>query len=264
MLSISLYLVRRLSKYYLPVWGWGRGPRDLRTASPFLCLLVNIWGPGFQGLAGEGPLPHSPSPELAEVARGPERALRPPLLVPSPARPDWTPSSRRPWGLRPGAATARFTGLPEPGGFFCHTRSWGPARPFSWAERARERERERARERARTCERESKRERQPRRAVWVSFPAQAPNLGGAGRGEGEWVIWPGPRPWRFRPERAAHGTLGERWGADDPGRTGLSEASSEVTFTTSLLSSMHLPDPGSASRGTVVSGSRFRGVGAER
>lgn len=87
------------------------------------------------------------------------------------------------------------------------------------------------------------------RAVWVSFPVQAPNLGGDGG------IWPGLRPWSFRPERAAHGALGKRRGGGDPGQTGLSEAGSEVAFTMSLLSSMHLPDPGSASRGTVVSGS---------
>ncbi|KAI5946691.1 Protocadherin Fat 3 [Manis javanica] len=47
LLSISLYLVRRLK---------------------------------FQGLLGEGPLPPSPSPELAEVARGLQRAQLPPPL----------------------------------------------------------------------------------------------------------------------------------------------------------------------------------------
>lgn len=45
------------------------------------------------------------------------------------------------------------------------------------------------------------------------------------------------------------------------GQAGLSEAVSEVVFTTSLLSSTHLPDPRSASQGAVVSGSHCRGGG---
>lgn len=55
------------------------------------------------------------------------------------------------------------------------------------------------------------------------------------------------------------GLWGSSGGGGGPGRTGLPEAGSEGRFTMSLFSSLYLPDPGSAGRGTAVSGLHCRG-----
>ena len=64
-----------------------------------------------------------------------------------------------------------------------------------------------------------------------------------------WGMFSGP----LRDPALATG-LGGDVGVGYPGRTSLPEASSEVAFTASPLSSRHLPDPGSASLGAAVSG----------
>lgn len=55
------------------------------------------------------------------------------------------------------------------------------------------------------------------------------------------------------------GLWGEMWGRRGPGPTGRPQAGSEVALPRPLLSFLHLLDPESAGRGTVVRGSHHQG-----
>lgn len=181
----------------------------MKTASLSLSLFSQTPGQNSRAYWGRDPY-RLPHPR--NLQKLPEACSAPNsrLLFPSSACPDWTLSRPRPWGRRPGAARALFTRLPEPGpaSFVIHGAGAQPGLSFGESEWS------------------------PK--TWVFFPCADPGpVWGWGR-----VIWPGSTR-SFRPERATHGAMVEMWGGGDSGRRGLP---------TSLLFSLHLPDPRSASR----------------